>query len=81
MSTERVWRDAEFICAFADSERHLGHIVKMDVWHAYDATHSNSYSNGLNYLGRFSDLESAKRAVEAAVSQRRAPRTMGAGGQ
>jgi len=60
-----AWRDSPYICAFADSERHLGHIIKTDRWHAYDATHANPASNEFNYLGAFDNLETAKAVLES----------------
>jgi hypothetical protein len=79
--TQRAWRDSDSVCAFADAERHLGHLVKVDEWHAYDATHPNLASNGMNYLGRFSDLAAAKQAVESAVSRAGAPKAMRVSGK
>lgn len=61
------WRNTRYICALADSDRHLGHVVKTDNWHAYDATHSDDAAKGFKYLGRFVDLAAAKQAVESAV--------------
>ncbi len=62
------WHDSPFICALADSERHLGHVVKTDVWHAYDATHTDFKINTFRYLGAFADLEEAKHCVENSSS-------------
>ncbi|HVY91147.1 MAG TPA: hypothetical protein VHA14_00305 [Bryobacteraceae bacterium] len=60
-----AWRTSAHICALADGERHLGHIVKMGMrWHAYDATHSNETGDGFLCLGNFVSMESAKEAVE-----------------
>jgi hypothetical protein len=67
-SERAVWRVSEHCCALHDSERHLGHVVKTDKWHAYDATHINPQENGIRYVGGFSDLETAKAAVEASVA-------------
>jgi len=61
------WRDAEGVCALADSERHLGHLVRRRKWHAYDATHLCETRDGFRYLGSFSDIIAAKKAVELAV--------------
>jgi hypothetical protein len=67
-SAERSsWRDSEFVCALADAHRHLGHLIKNERWHAYDATHSEMPSHGFKYLGAFAELSSAKLAVEFAV--------------
>ncbi len=60
-----AWRDSAEICALADGERHLGHIVKVaGRWHAFDATHFNEESNGFRNLGSFARVESAKEAIE-----------------
>jgi hypothetical protein len=61
------WQDSEEICALADSERHLGHVVKTDLWHAYDATRANLAWTDFRYLGAFADLETAKTVVESAT--------------
>jgi len=76
----RSWRNSEHIGAFADSERHLGHVIKTEKWHAYDATHPNQASNGFKYLGPFVDLTAAMQAVESSVRQARESKTMQAGG-
>jgi hypothetical protein len=53
------------MCALADGERHLGHVVKEGAhWHAYDATHANESGDGFLCLGNFVSLDSAKSAVE-----------------
>jgi hypothetical protein len=65
---ERTWRISDYLCAFQDSERHLGHVTKADNWHAYDATHANPQQNGIRYLGEFTDLAAAMAAVEASVA-------------
>jgi hypothetical protein len=67
-TAERSWRNAEFVCALADADRHLGHLIKTEEWHAYDATHSNEASKGFEYLGAFADVAAAKQAVESAVA-------------
>jgi hypothetical protein len=68
----REWQNSEHICAFVDvdDERHLGHAVKMDQWHAYDATHCDEASAGITYLGAFERLADAKMTIETSVSQR-----------
>jgi hypothetical protein len=74
------WRDSIFICALADTERHLGHVIKRKDWHAYDAIHTHAGETGFKDLGRFADLAAAKRAVESAVgTQWGAERVMHAG--
>jgi hypothetical protein len=62
------WHDSPFICAIADSERHLGHVIKEEQWHAYDATHASLSSTGFLYLGAYDDLETAKTVVETATN-------------
>lgn len=60
-----AWRNSPEICALADRERHLGHIVQIGGrWYAFDATHSNEESDGFRNLGSFANLASAKEAVE-----------------
>jgi hypothetical protein len=60
-----AWRDSEGICALADGERHMGHIVKIgERWYAFDATHFNEESDGFRRLGSFACTSSAKEAVE-----------------
>lgn len=60
-----AWRISAHMCALADGERHLGHVVKVGArWHAYDATHSNDAGDGFLCMGNFVSLESAKNAVE-----------------
>jgi hypothetical protein len=74
------WRNAKYIYALADSDRHLGHVIKTDKWHAYDATHSDEAVKGFKYLGRFVDLAAAKQAVESAVVVVRGTGTRSASG-
>ncbi|HEX4134388.1 MAG TPA: hypothetical protein VHY84_07265 [Bryobacteraceae bacterium] len=51
--------------AFADSERHLGHILKVEsVWIAFDGTHLGEDGQGFQLIGVFPDPDSAKIAVE-----------------
>ena len=76
---ERSWRHSEHICTFADNERHLGHLIKTDGWHAYDATRPNGTSGGFKYLGEFGDIATAMLAVEAAVARVFHTRAMQAG--
>jgi hypothetical protein len=76
----RVWRISRHICAFADNERHLGHVVKTEAWHAWDATHLNESATGPRYLGAFSGLNAAKEAVQASVAgEKTMMRTLHAG--
>jgi len=65
-----AWRDSIAICALADGERHLGHILKIgERWYAFDATHFNEESNGFRSLGSFASVASAKEAVEFSSRQ------------
>jgi hypothetical protein len=60
-----AWRNSKTICALADGERHLGHVLKIGGrWHAFDATHFNDESNGFRSIGTFASLSAAKEAVE-----------------
>jgi hypothetical protein len=63
-----VWCDGEDFCAFADGERHLGHIIYTGEWEAFDAIHPNDTGNGFRELGTFPSVFLAKMAVEQAVS-------------
>lgn len=74
--SEKIWRTSQYLCVFQDDERHLGHAVKTDEWHAYDATRLNSQKNGIQYLGCFPDLETAKQAVEASVAPNHAEKAL-----
>lgn len=65
-----LWRDGEDLCALADGDRHLGHIVNDGEWHAFDAIHPNHASHGFRHLGTFGSMDEAKAAVERAVSER-----------
>ena len=61
---EPAWRNSNSVCALADGERHLGHILKIGGrWLAYDATHFNEESNGFRSLGTFASQSAAKEAV------------------
>jgi hypothetical protein len=60
-----LWRMGKNFCAFADSERHLGHILKIESqWLACDGTHLGERGIGFRIIGIFPDIESAKKAVE-----------------
>ncbi len=62
-----VWRDAGDICTLADQDRHLGHIVNLGEWHAFDAIHLNDTGNGFKSVGVFASAGLAKTAVERSV--------------
>jgi hypothetical protein len=65
LDASAIWRESEAICALADRERHLGHILKIGGrWHAFDATHLNQDGNGFRFLGSFANVDSAKQAIE-----------------
>jgi hypothetical protein len=62
------WRIGEDVCALADSERHLGHILRIESqWIAYDGTCLGENDIGFRLIGVFPDLKSAKIAVEFAT--------------
>jgi hypothetical protein len=61
------WRLGECVCAFADSERRLGHIFKLEsLWVAFDGTRLGQNGIGFRMIGSFPDLDTAKVAVEFA---------------
>jgi hypothetical protein len=66
-TVEGAWRDSAFVCALADRDRHLGHLILKDHWYAYDATQLDGASQGFKCLGTFADLATAKQVVELAV--------------
>jgi hypothetical protein len=62
-----LWQISEDVCAYADSERHLGHILKIEsVWIAFDGTRPGENGSSFRLIGTFPDIESAKIAVEFA---------------
>jgi len=61
------WQDSDQVCALADSDRHLGHLIRSDRWYAYDATRLDETSCGFKCLGAFRDLDSAKRTLELSL--------------
>lgn len=65
-----AWRDGEDLCALADGDRHLGHVVNEGQWQAFDAIHPSHASYGFRHIGTFATLDAAKAAVEQAISQR-----------
>jgi hypothetical protein len=59
-----AWRASNSVCALADGERHIGHVLKIGGrWHAFDGMHFNRESNGFRSLGSFASLTAAKEAV------------------
>lgn len=73
-----AWRDGDDICAFADGDRHLGHVIDDEGWHAFDAIHPNHAAEGFRHLGVFPTVDEAKAAVERAVSERFGTKTRAA---
>jgi hypothetical protein len=65
-----VWYDAGDLCALADDERHLGHVVNVGTWDAFDSIHPDADGSGVRHLGTFPNIEEAKAAVEKSVSLR-----------
>ena len=67
-SSAPIWRESVDTCAFADDERHLGHVIRAGkIWIAYDAVHANPTSNGFRVIGTFASVRAAKEAVERSV--------------
>jgi hypothetical protein len=67
-----IWYETESVCALADAERHLGHVVvTAEGYVAYDGTRTNPAGDGFNELGCFGDVIEAKTAVEEALGFRR----------
>lgn len=66
-----TWQDSDVVCALADSDRHLGHLIRRNVggdqWFAYDATRLDESSHTFRCLGAFPNLASAKCMLELAV--------------
>jgi len=63
-----VWRESVDICALSDSERHLGHAMRVDKhWIAYDGIHFNPSNDGFRIIGSFDTIAAAKDAIENAV--------------
>ena len=77
-TAERSWRDSDHICALADTDRHLGHLIMTDEWHGYDATKLNEASTGFRYLGAFDNVAAGKQALESSLAEGRLTRAMGA---
>jgi hypothetical protein len=69
-----IWYETASVCALANAERHLGHVVVTEQgYFAYDGTHTNPAGDGFNELGCFGDVMEAKAAVEEAVGFGRRP--------
>jgi len=65
----RVWQQRGDVLTLADSDRHLGHIINLGVWHAFDGIHLNETGNGFKSVGLFDSIDLAKAAVEQSVSE------------
>lgn len=63
-----AWQDERLLCFLANDERHFGHAIRADRWHAYDATKPASTGDICLYLGAFATREEAKEAVEQSIS-------------
>jgi hypothetical protein len=62
------WQIGDDVCALADCERHLGHILRAESqWIAFDGTCLGENGVGFRLIGVFPDMESAKTAVELAT--------------
>jgi hypothetical protein len=62
------WQIDDNVCALADFERHLGHILRVESqWIAYDGTCLAETGVGFRLIGIFPDMKSAKIAVELAT--------------
>ena len=42
-----AWRDGEDLCALADGDRHLGHVINEGEWQAFDALRIISQSRNM----------------------------------
>jgi hypothetical protein len=63
------WRDSDAVCALSDSDRHLGHTVRVgNYWIGYDAIHLNPTHDGFRVIGTFASVAAAKEAVENSVN-------------
>jgi hypothetical protein len=71
ISEGAAWRNSANVCALADSDRHLGHVVREgEGWVAYDGTHAARDGNTFRPLGFFPSIFNAKQAVELATKPR-----------
>jgi hypothetical protein len=69
-----IWYESASVCALANAERHLGHVVVTEQGCiAYDGTHTNPAGDGFSVLGCFADVIEAKAAVEEALGFHRRP--------
>lgn len=77
--SNRVWQRRGDVCTLADGDRHLGHIINLGVWHAFDGIHLNETGNGFKSVGLFATMDLAKAAVEQSIAQSTKPKVMTAG--
>ena len=75
----RVWQQRGDVLTLADSDRHLGHIINLGVWHAFDGIHLNETGNGFKSVGLFATIDLAKAAVEQSIALSSKPKVMAAG--
>src|SRR3954463_1839612 len=69
-----MWFTSRGVCAYADRDRHLGHIVRAgEGWIAFDATHVNTQGNAFRPLGFFRSMATAKEAVQTATDRQSKP--------
>lgn len=60
-----AWQESDDVCALADADRHLGHVIRAgQLWIAYDAMHLNPSGNGFRVIGTFASVGAAKQAIE-----------------
>ena len=78
-SVTRAWRDRGDVCTLADDDRHLGHVINLGMWHAFDGIHLNETGNGFKGLGLFATIDQAKAAVEESVARSGKPKARAAG--
>jgi hypothetical protein len=77
----RVWQRKGDVCTLADGDRHLGHIINLGAWHAFDGIHLNETGNGFKSVGLFASIDLAKAAVEQSIAQSAKPKVMAAGSE
>jgi hypothetical protein len=73
-----TWQQRGDVCTLADGDRHLGHIVNLGVWHAFDGIHLNETGNGFKSVGLFETIDLAKEAVEQSIASSSKPKVRAA---
>lgn len=63
------WQSTPDVLTVCDSERHLGHALRFDSWHAFDATKLNETGDGWMYLGVFETIIDARAAIAGSLEQ------------